>query len=347
MINFDKNFILNWLKENDLSKLNELWQLADKTRKNNVGNAVHLRGLIEVSNHCVRKCNYCGLNAERKDLTRYRMTAEEIFDCAKQAVEFGYGTVVLQAGEDYGITQNWLSEIVRQIKEQTPLAVTLSMGERPVDDIAAWRNAGADRYLLRFETSDDELYDKIHPPLPKDQMSRIDLLKKIKTLGYEAGSGIMIGIPGQSFESVAEDILLFKELNLDMIGVGPYIAHQDTLLSRQEKLKTQQVPSDEIMVYKVVALTRLACPQANIPSTTALATLNKNSGRENGLNRGANVVMPNLTPIQYRKYYEIYPAKVCINETSNDCRFCIQGRILSIGREAGTGQGSRTKSTSI
>jgi len=343
MITLDEKFILNWLTEDDQSKLQELWQLADKTRQDNVGNSVHLRGLIEVSNYCVRKCNYCGLRADRKDLTRYRMTTEEILDCAKKAVEFGYGTVVLQAGEDYGITQDWLSEIVRQIKKQTPLAVTLSMGERPVDDFVAWREAGADRYLLRFETSDDELYDKIHPPLPKDQMSRIDLLKKIKELGYEAGSGIMIGIPGQSFSSIAKDILLFRKLDLDMIGVGPYIAHQDTPLSHQEKLETQQVPNSELMVYKVVALTRLACPQANIPSTTALATLNKDQGREKGLNRGANVVMPNLTPIQYRKFYEIYPAKVCINETSDDCRFCIQGRIFSIGREAGKGKGSRNK----
>ncbi len=341
MISIDKPFILYWLKESDSEKLNELWTMADEIRKQNVGNEVHLRGLIEISNYCVRLCGYCGLRADRRNLKRYRMSKQEILECAKLAVEYGYGTVVLQAGEDYKITGEWLSEIVYEIKSTTPLAVTLSMGERFLDDIITWRKAGADRYLLRFETSDRKLYNEIHPSLPKDEISRIDLLKKIKELGYEAGSGIMVGIPGQTYDTVADDILLFKDLNLDMIGIGPFIAHDETPMFNAPDAGTEQVPNSELMTYKAVALSRIACPQSNIPSTTALATINKDSGREKGLNRGANVVMPNLTPLKYRKLYEVYPSKVCINESSDDCRFCIHGRIFSIGRKAGSGPGSR------
>lgn len=337
-MNIDRKFILEWLYQDDQTKLEELWQMADICRKKHVGDAVHLRGLIEV-----RNCTYCGLRFERSQLQRYRMSKTEILESARKAVQLGYGTVVLQGGEDYGIGRDWLSDLIVKIKKQTDLAVTLSMGERPLEDIQAWRSAGADRYLLRFETSDTELYKKIHPSLPKDQMGRIELLKKIKQLGYETGSGVMIGIPGQSYQSLVDDIQLFKHLDLDMIGVGPYISHSQTPLYSLQNILPDQVPNTEQMVYKVIALSRLICPDVNIPGTTALATINKDSGRENSLRRGANVVMPNLTPVRYRKFYEIYPAKVCINEDADDCSMCIKGRIFSIERVIGKGQGSRFK----
>ncbi|MBI9018922.1 MAG: [FeFe] hydrogenase H-cluster radical SAM maturase HydE [Phycisphaerae bacterium] len=341
----DRNEILSWLKETDTEKLNELWQKADKVRLENVGPEVHLRGLIEISSYCVRRCGYCGLNADNK-LQRYRMTRDEIIECAHAAVEYEYGTVVMQAGEDYGLKTEFIADIVREIKNTTNLAVTLSLGER-IDDLAIWREAGADRYLLRFETSNHELYEKIHPSLPNQNCDRFEILKKLGELGYEVGSGVMIGIPGQSYETLATDIETFGKFDLDMIGVGPFISHPDTMLGREgDQMKLpegQQVPNTEDMVYKVVALTRLMCPQANIPATSALATINTEDGRENGLNRGANIVMPNLTPVKYRAMYEIYPDKACVNETANQCRFCLAGRIESIGRTVGQGQGGRKK----
>jgi len=341
--------ILNWLKESDLTQLQKLWHMADEVRKKNVGDEVHLRGLLEISNYCARSCAYCGLNVQNNALERYRMTADEILECAKQVVQFGYGTVVMQAGEDYGIQADWLAAIIRKIKQETPLAITLSLGERPVEDLKAWREAGADRYLLRFETSDSDLYKKIHPPLKvsEKENQRFEILNTLKQLGYEVGSGVMIGIPGQTYETLANDILLFSTLDLDMIGVGPYIVNPKTDLG-SEKIesnlpKSEQVPNSELMTYKVLALTRLVCPDANIPSTTALATINTATGRENGLMRGANVVMPNVTPIKYREKYEIYPGKACQHEAASACNQCIKRRIMSLGRGIGKGQGNRVK----
>jgi len=328
--------------------LEQLWAMADETRRGHVGDAVHLRGLIEISNHCVRECGYCGLRAANRSLRRYRMTADEITACTTAAVEFGYGTVVLQSGEDDGIKQQWLADIIRKIKRETSLAVTLSLGERPDEDLAAWREAGADRYLLRFETSDAELYRFIHPSRPGRTSDRFDILNKLRELGYEVGSGVMIGIPGQTYDSLADDIEAFRRLDLDMIGVGPYISHPATPLAKRTGLRStpsdQQVPNSELMTYKVVALTRLVRPDANIPSTTALATLNKESGRELGLSRGANVIMPNLTPPQYRTLYEIYPSKACLFETAEDCRSCLKHRIVAMGRTVGQGPGGRRRS---
>jgi biotin synthase len=345
----EKNEIHNWLREQNPDRLDQLWQQADLTRQQVVGDAVHLRGLIEISNHCVRQCEYCGLRSNRKTLQRYRMDEQEIMRCVAQAVEFGYGTVVIQAGEDYGIKTQWLADIINRIKSQTPLAVTLSMGERPVEDLRTWRQAGADRYLLRFETSDPRLYQKIHPPQPSQTWDRLDLLTELRKLGYEVGSGVMIGIPGQTFDSLAVDIDMFRRLDLDMIGVGPYISHPDTPLARRQPSPDlppeDQVPNSELMVYKVIALARIVCPEANIPSTTALATINIASGRELGLSRGANVVMPNLTPTKYRQLYEIYPDKACIHETAGHCHNCLQQRIESLGRHIATGPGGRDHHT--
>ena len=334
-----------WLRETDERKLEQLWAAADTVRKEQVGDPVHLRGLIEVSNYCVRRCTYCGLAADNKETTRYRMNADEIFACAEEAASYGYGTVVMQAGEDYGIEAKWLAEIVKRIKAQLPLAVTLSMGERPFEDLRLWRQAGADRYLLRFETSDRKLYELIHPPLGNQKLDRFGILHQLRKLGYETGSGVMIGIPGQTHSTLANDIDTFRRYDMDMVGVGPYIANPLTPLGRGEIAfnitSEDQVQNTELMTYKVVALTRLVCPQANIPSTTALATINKKSGRELGLMRGANVVMPNVTPVEYRTQYEIYPGKACLNETAKQCQGCLGSRIASIGRTIGTGHGSR------
>jgi biotin synthase len=320
-----------------------LWARADGVRERHVGDEVHLRGLVEISNHCVRKCGYCGISLHNRDVPRYRMEAGEILECARRAAELEFGTVVLQAGEDYGLTREFVTQIVRRIRAETPLAVTLSLGERPEEDLESWREAGADRYLLRFETSDPVLYERIHPSLPGRKSDRFALLARLREMGYEIGSGVMVGIPGQSYDSLAQDILRFAQLDLDMIGVGPFIPHPDTPLGDlcSPEIERDQVPATEDMTYRVLALARLACPEANIPSTTALATLNRETGRELGLARGANVIMPNLTPAPYRALYEIYPDKACIHETASECASGLRRRIESMGRTIASGPGGR------
>jgi biotin synthase len=340
--------ILGWLREMDPVALQTLWRDADQVRRDRVGEEVHLRGLIEASSHCIRHCLYCGLRAPSKGLERYRMAATEILACAQEAVRLGYGSVVIQAGEDPGLTRAFMADVVRVIKESTPLAVTLSLGERCDEDLQAWRNAGADRYLLRFETSDPVLYRRIHPSLPGVSSDRFAQLERMRAMGYEIGTGVMVGIPGQTWDSLAADILRFRDLDMDMIGVGPFLPSPRTPLGGSGAATffappAEQVPNDELTTLKVVALTRLVCPEANIPSTTALATLDRAQGRELALMRGANVVMPNVTPVAYRARYEIYPGKACIHETAAACQGCLEGRIHALGRRLGWGPGGRRR----
>jgi biotin synthase len=336
--------IISWLRENDSTRLDELWRMADAVRRRYVGDAVHLRGLIELSNHCVRTCLYCGLRQPNPRVNRYRMSADEVMACGRQAVSLGYGTVVLQSGEDFGVRAGWMATLIRRIKAESELAVTLSLGERTAEELASWREAGADRYLLRFETSNRSLYERIHPPRSGQARSdRLGLLGTLRQLGYEVGGGVMIGLSGQTYDDLARDVALFARLDLDMIGSGPYLEHPDTPMSDRKSFPPapdrDQVPATEEMTYKVVALSRLVCPRANIPTTTALATLNSRSGRERGLARGANVIMPNVTPWPYRQWYAIYPDKACIHETAADWHAGLRRRIEAVGRAVGCGRG--------
>ncbi|OEU73634.1 MAG: [FeFe] hydrogenase H-cluster radical SAM maturase HydE [Desulfuromonadales bacterium C00003107] len=339
----DKQSILRWLLSDDPLEIAELWRLADMTRQRYVGEEVHLRGLVEVSNRCERNCLYCGIRADNRQLQRYLMLSDEIIACAHKAVEVGFGTLVLQAGEDSAIEGQWLADIIRQVKEETDLAITLSLGERPDADYQLWHAAGADRYLLRFETGNRELFDRIHPPLPGQSSDRLAILARLREIGFEVGSGVMVGIPGQSYESLASDIDRFRSLDLDMIGVGPYIPHPDTPLAkignRWDLPPGEQVVNSVDLGYRVIALARLVCPQANIPSTTALATLDGPVGREHGLRRGANIVMPNLTPQKYRRMYEIYPAKAASSEDAEQSCAAALHQIRALGRTVGTGRG--------
>jgi len=335
--------LARWLQETDETALRELWRRADAVRAAHVGDAVQLRGLVEPSNHCRRMCAYCGLRAENRDLPRYRMSQDEVLACAQQATQLGCGTIVLQTGEDPGIKARWMAELIQRIKDETNLAVTLSLGEREDDELALWREAGADRYLLRFESSNRELFELIHPSLPGRRSDRIAILRKLRELGYETGSGVMIGIPGQSYDDLAMDIELLRELDLDMIGVGPYIPHPDTPLGRGEssapRTDGNQVPNDVVTTRKVVALARLLCPLTNIPATTALGTLDREGGYELGLRCGANVIMPDLTPAPYRQMYEIYPGKTLIFDDPQARCATIKRRIRDMGRTLGTGRG--------
>jgi biotin synthase len=339
--------LLSWLRETDPLRLEDLWRRADDLRRAVVGDEVQLRGLIEISNHCRRSCTYCGIRQRTPGVTRYRMTQDQIVASAIKAARFGYGTVVLQAGEDPALTTEWVTKLVRRIKTEAGVAITLSLGERPRSDLVTWKAAGADRYLIRFETSDPVLFARIHPKGRGYHRDRFEMLADLRALGFEVGSGVMVGIPGQTFETLADDLLRFRALDLDMIGLGPFIASPHTPLWRQSATQApaapDQVPADELTTYKVLALARLLCPQANLPATTALATLNTESGRETGLQRGANVLMPNVTPPEFRLHYEIYPAKACITETAEKCNGCMKLRISSIGRKVGRGPGGRQR----
>jgi biotin synthase len=339
--------LVGWLREDHPAALSSLFARADVVRRNHVGDDIHLRGLIEISSYCVRQCHYCGLRSARS-MPRYRMSREEILAGARSAVQLGFGTIVLQSGEDFGIEAAWLAEILRIIKNETPLAITLSLGERHSDELRLWRASGADRYLLRFETSDPALYAAIHPRRGTAVSDRVALLRELRQIGYEVGSGVMVGIPGQTFEMLSRDIELFESLDLDMVGIGPFLAHPDTPLGAPgvrtagpDPNSIDQVPSSEGMVLKAVALTRLVCPEANLPSTTALATINTLDGREHGLLCGANVFMPVLTPAPYRQMYEIYPGKACLDEDATQCNTCLRERIERLGRTVGQGPGGR------
>lgn len=328
MDDFSKNEVIEILKDN--SQNDWLFSLADKIRKENVGDEVHLRGLIEFSNICKRTCKYCGLRCENKEIDRYRIEPDDIIFYAQKAVDMGYKTIVLQSGEDEYYSRELLCKIIKEIKT-LDVALTLSIGERSFDDYKAFKDCGADRYLIRIETTDKELYKKMHPHMSFE--NRVRCLKDLGKLGYEVGTGCLVGLPGQTIESLANDILFFKEINADMVGIGPFIAHPHTPLK-------DCLNGDFTLALKVMALTRILLKNINIPATTAMETLNQN-GRIIALQSGANVVMPNVTTTEYRAKYEIYPNKICINENPAQCFNCVSGKIRSIGRSVSTGYGFR------
>ncbi len=336
MVEITRKDIYHWLTTDNPVEVDKLFRIADRVRYEFVGDAVHLRGLVEFSNYCARDCQYCGISATSSRVKRYRMTQDEILECARQIVELDYGTMVLQSGEDWGVDTEWFSDLLRRIKSETGLAVTLSVGERNYDELEEWFKAGADRFLLRFETSNSSLYKLIHPDLNNKLSNRLEILRNLRSIGYEVGSGVMVGILGQTYDDLVNDIMLFKELDLDMIGIGPYIPSPGTPLCDNTILE-QIVPGSVEMACRVVALTRLVCPRSNIPSTTALATLNGVEGRLQGLNCGANVLMPNVTPARYREMYTIYPHKTALNERENN--FSLAEWLESFGREQGQGRG--------
>lgn len=326
--------IISILKDSSID--NVLFEAADRVREKYMGDQVHLRGIIELSNICRRDCLYCGLRKSNTHIKRYRLKPEEIINLAKKAVGYGYKSVVLQSGEDSYYTVEMLTNIISKIKKMG-VAVTLSLGEKTFEEYKAYKEAGADRYLLRIETTDKELYEDLDPDMSHEERKRC--LKDLKSLGYEVGTGNLVGLPNQTIESVADDILFFKEIDVDMIGLGPFIPNEDT------PLKDFKADNFELSI-KVMALVRLLLPDCNIPATTAMESLNRN-GRIIALSSGANVVMPNITEGEYRKLYAIYPGKICVNETPNQCWNCITGKIGSIGRTVSKELGSRVKMAQV
>ena len=316
----------------DSSKNEWVFKEADRIRKENVGDEVHLRGLIEFSNICRCGCKYCGLRSANKEVERYRILKDDILKTAKNAINLGYRTLVLQSGEDEYYDTDKMVEIIRELKK-FDVALTLSIGEKTYDEYKAFKEAGADRYLLRIETTDENLYKDMHPHASFENRKRC--LFNLKSLGFETGTGCLVGLPNQTIESLANDILFFKELDADMVGIGPFIPHEKTPLAETEK-------GDFWLSLKVMALTRINLPDINIPATTAMETLNP-QGRIIALNSGANVVMPNVTSTEYRAKYEIYPGKICINDRPEKCRGCIEGKIKLIGRTISQEKGFRKR----
>ena len=304
-----------------------LFQTADRVRQEKVGNEVHLRGIVEFSNICVQNCLYCGLRGDNDRLRRYRMTPEEILASARYAGERELKTVVLQSGEDPWFTQDRLSGLIRRIKEETGLTITLSVGERPAEHYRAWKQAGADRYLLKQETASPGLYGRLRPG--RTLTERLDSLRALKGLGYEVGSGNMVGLPGQTAQDLVADIRLFKEWDFDMIGIGPFIPHPSTPLAKSP-------PGDLHGSVKILAVTRIVTGDTNLPATTASGVLDP-QGRKKALLAGANVIMPDITPLKYRKYYEIYPGK---RQSQGEMEPLIL-MINSLGRVIGRGAGNR------
>lgn len=325
--------------------LEALYSAADRVRQEQMGDEVFLRGIIEFSNYCRRRCDYCGIRGPNRAVQRYRMAPEEIVETAVRAEQLGNTTVVLQSGEDPWFTCERLCEILSAIRKASGVAVTLSIGERPLEELVAFKRAGCDRYLLRFETSDRKLFEAMHPDDDYDE--RLQCLRDLRQAGIQVGSGFMIGLPGGDLGTIARDILFATALELDMIGCGPYLAHPDTPLAEATHRlhgakEGGRVPADWVtdreIYFKAIAILRLLNPRAHIPATTAFDALVE-GGRDLVLTRGANVFMPNVTPRKYRLLYQLYPNKPCVDEDSGQCAVCVVGRVARLGRRIGKGPG--------
>lgn len=283
-----------------------LYSCADKVRRDNYGDKVYIRGLIEISNICKNDCFYCGIRCSNKQALRYRLTEEEILECCKEGYDLGFRTFVMQGGEDPYFTDEVMCKIIEEIKGNYPdCAVTLSLGERSRDSYEKLYKAGADRYLLRHETANDGHYSRLHPKGMK-LSDRKKCLFDLKDVGFQTGSGFMVGSPYQTTENLVEDLRFLQELSPQMIGIGPFIVHKDTPFSKFESGSLERT-------LRLVSILRLMFPKALLPSTTALGTIHP-KGREMGLKAGANVVMPNLSPKKSRKLYELYNGKICTEE---------------------------------
>ncbi len=294
-----------------------------------LGKKIHIRGIIEFSNYCRCACHYCGIRSFNKALPRYRLEPEKITEIAREAVSAGYKSIVLQSGEDSYYDADKISKIIRQIKELGNIAVTLSVGERSFEEYSQWKKDGADRYLLKHETADKNLYGKYHPFSSLEK--RINCLKQLKTLGYQTGSGFMVGLPGQTADSLADDILLLKELDVDMAGIGVFIPHPATPLAGY-------LSGDNITALKCVALTRILLKRPHLPITTSI-TVNDSKGSLNPFCSGANVVMKKVEPYQYQKLYEIYPNTLINDISVYENRKLLEASVQSYGYKVSEDRG--------
>ncbi len=308
-----------------------LSQEAVRLRKLYYGDKVFTRGLIEFTNYCKNNCYYCGIRCQNPHAKRYRLSREEILDCCENGYGLGFRTFVLQGGEDPFFTDEKVTEIIREIKTRYPdCALTLSIGERSFESYRRFREAGADRYLLRHETADEAHYRKLHPE-NLTLANRKRCLRDLKALGYQVGAGFMVGSPGQTSAELAEDLCFLEELQPEMVGIGPFIPHHETPFAEEE------AGSVDLTLF-LLSVIRILLPKVLLPATTALGTLDPR-GREKGLLAGANVVMPNLSPVKNRKQYDLYDNKICTGEEAAECRDCLARRVESVGYRLVTERG--------
>lgn len=318
------------LTDSELSELlqsgeydDALFKAADKVRRSIYGDDVYIRGLIEFTNYCKNNCYYCGIRHDNKNAERYRLSKEEILSCCAEGYSLGFRTFVLQGGEDEYYTDKLICETVYQIRSQFPdCAITLSIGEKSRESYKTFFDAGANRYLLRHETADEKHYKKLHPP-GMSLENRKRCLYDLKEIGYQTGSGFMVGSPFQTADNIIQDLRFLQELKPDMIGIGPFITHQDTPFKGYNSGTLE-------LTLRLISILRLMFPYALIPATTALGTISP-TGRELGLKAGANVVMPNLSPVSVRKKYELYENKICTGEEAAQCRGCLENRVKNAG----------------
>ena len=304
---------------------------AVRLRKLYYGDKVFTRGLIEFTNYCKNNCYYCGIRCQNPHARRYRLSREEILDCCENGYGLGFRTFVLQGGEDPFFTDERMTEIIREIKTRYPdCALTLSIGERSFESYRRFREAGADRYLLRHETADEAHYRKLHPE-NLTLANRKRCLRDLKALGYQVGAGFMVGSPGQTSAELAEDLCFLEELQPEMVGIGPFIPHHETPFAEAE------AGSVDLTLF-LLSVIRILLPKVLLPATTALGTLDPR-GREKGLLAGANVVMPNLSPVKNRKQYDLYDNKICTGEEAAECRECLAHRVESVGYRLVTERG--------
>lgn len=314
-----------------------IYEKAAQIKEKFVGNKVYFRGLIEFSNICSKNCYYCGIRSGNKNMSHYELAADEVLEAAKFAFEDGYGSLVIQAGEIS--SKSFVDKITHLLKEikamsQGKLGITLSLGEQSEETLKTWFDAGAHRYLIRIEASDRNLYSKLHPNNKvHDYDFRIESLKLLRKIGYQVGTGVMIGLPFQTIENLADDLLFMKGLDIDMCGMGPYIEHEDTpLYQYKDQLVSKQERFD--LSLKMVAILRILMKDINIAATTAMQTLD-DTGREKAIKVGANVIMPNLTPLKYRDSYLLYEDKPNIDEEATECKKSLEERIKSVGGTIG------------
>ncbi|MCD5406963.1 MAG: [FeFe] hydrogenase H-cluster radical SAM maturase HydE [Desulfotomaculum sp.] len=328
-----KKEIVLLLNANVGSESQALFALADQVRQQYHGPAVHLRGIIEFSNYCKNDCCYCGLRCSNQNIERYRLLASEVVAAAHQVIMMGFNTIVLQSGEDPWYDAATICEILLQIKRDSNVAITLSIGERTKEEYRLMYQAGADRFLLKHETADQQLFNKLRPGTSFEK--RLICLQSLRAVGFQVGSGNMVGLPGQTVATLAADILLLKQLDVEMAGIGPFIPHPQTPLA-------QVPPGDLQLTLKTLAVARLALPLAHLPATTAAATLHP-QGRQMALACGANVIMPNVTPLKFRKLYQIYPGKAGSTENPLESLNKTRDLIRVTGREIATGRGDSLK----
>ncbi len=322
-----------------------LFDTAARIKAQYVGKKVYYRGLVEFSNICGKNCYYCGIRKDNKNLKRYNLGDKEILNAVKFAHENRYASVVLQSGEieSPGFTDR-IEKLLREIKiiSNNELGITISLGEQTKEVYQRWFDAGAHRYLLRIESSNPEVYNKIHPSDSRhDFTRRLECLQNLKDIGYQTGTGVMVGLPYQNRDDIAGDILFMRDFDIDMVGLGPYIEHKDTPLAR-EKEKLMSPAERFSLTLKVIALLRIIMKDINIAAATAMQAIDP-LGREKALMAGANVIMPNITPGKYRDSYKLYENKPCTDEEAEDCTSCLEARIHMAGDEIGYGEWGDSK----